>query len=106
MVQSVQILVSDPLLNNEHCEKADDTILIKSNRRGQKTNIIKNKKEITAREVGPTCDAKYCLSGPAERDSILGVICQNPTGGSAHIHPCTLISWLLHEYRYLSSTCN
>lgn len=42
---------------------------------------------LTARVVGPTCEVRFCLRGPPDRNSLLGVICQNPTGGSNDIHP-------------------
>lgn len=45
--------------------------------------------QLTERDVGPTCDVRYCLVGPADRNSLLGMICQSPVGGSLHIHPCT-----------------
>lgn len=60
---------------------------------------------LTLRTTGPTWEVRSCLLGPPTRNSLLGVIIQNPTGGSSAIHPCTLLSLSSHEYWYLSSTC-
>lgn len=65
---------------------------------------LTKKKILTARVVGPTCEVRFCLRGPPDRNSLLGVICQNPTPGLMEIHPCTWLFSLLHEYWYLSST--
>ena len=64
----------------------------------------KKKNLLTARVVGPTCEVRFCLRGPPDRNSLLGVICQNPTPEPMEIHPCTWLFSLLHEYWYLSST--
>lgn len=61
--------------------------------------------KLTARVVGFTWEVKSCLKGPPVRNSLLGVICQNPTGGSKLIHPWTRLSLSSQEYWYLSSTC-
>ena len=53
---------------------------------------------LTARVVGPTCEVRFCLTGPPVRNSSLGVICQNPTGGSRLNHPWTRLSLLSQEY--------
>ena len=52
-------------------------------------NAYQKKEEgyLTARQVGPTWEVRFCLRGPPDRNSLLGVICQNPTGGSVHIQP-------------------
>lgn len=59
---------------------------------------------LTARVVGLTWEVRSCLIGPPVLNSLLGVICQNPTGGSKQMKPWTLLSLFSHEYWYLSST--
>ena len=59
---------------------------------------------LTARLVGPTWEPRNCLRGPADLNSLLGVICQKPTESFVLIHPWTLMSLLSIEYSYLSST--
>jgi len=66
-------------------------------------SIFRNRK-LTERTVGPTWDVRSCFRGPPARNSSLGVIIQNPTGGFSDIQPCTLLSLFSHEYWYLSST--
>lgn len=60
---------------------------------------------LTERVMGPAWEVRSCLTGPATRNSSLGVIIQNPTGGSLQIQPWTWLSLSSIEYWYLSSTC-
>lgn len=71
----------------------------------QKLNQYNLCSKLTARQVGPTCEVRFCLTGPPDLNSSLGVICQNPTGGAIEIHPWTLRLLFSQEYWYLSSTC-
>ena len=68
--------------------------------------MISSNRKLTERVVGPTWEVRYCLRGPADRNSKLGVISQNPVDwdGSADSQPWTWLYRLSHEYWYLSST--
>lgn len=51
------------------------TILKKTTKNCQKEKLMK---KLTDSEVGPAWEARYCFKGPADLNSLLGVIIQNP----------------------------
>jgi hypothetical protein len=63
---------------------------------------------LTERLMGPTWEVRFCLTRPPDRNSLLGMITQNPVAVFVSdfvlIHPWTLRFMFSLEYWYLSST--
>jgi len=53
--------------------------------------VFVQRRKLTARLMGPTCEVRFCLTKPPDRNSLLGMITQKPVAGfvsdSVLIHP-------------------